>query len=64
MTSPVSLGLVGLLAVVLFVGGAVLGQAAFGGVGAGLGLVLGFAVSGLVLRAYFTRREAASFDGP
>lgn len=60
MTSPVSLGLVGLLAVVLLVGGAVLGRAAAGGVGAVLGLVWGFALSGLVLRAYFTRREAAS----
>ncbi len=60
MTSPVLLGLVGLLAVVLLVGGAVLGRAAFGGVGALVGMVLGFALSGLVLRAYFAAREAAN----
>lgn len=60
MTCSVSLGLIGLLTVVLVVSGEPVGRALFGGLGSVAGLVLGVVVSGRVLRTYFARREAVA----
>lgn len=60
MTCSVSLGLIGLLTVVLVVSGELVGRALFGGLGSVAGLVLGVVVSGRVLRTYFAGREAVA----
>ena len=63
MTTRASLGLVGLLAVLLIVGGDQLGRALYGGLGALVGLVAGFLLSGVLLRAYFVWRDRAIEGG-
>ena len=59
MTPYKAIGLLGTLSVGLLIVGGALGRVAFGPMGGVLGLVVGFLVSGLVLRTYFDRLDTA-----